>query len=550
MHVLESIRQTFYQTIVSESGIMAEQCPPISFDFNVDEQKQQFGDISTNAAMIVAKLAKKVPREVAQSLIEQFKHDAVAKIEIAGPGFMNFFLTQEAFNQMVHDLGMQGEAFFKAEHGTLRKNYDIEFVSANPTGPLHIGHGRGAIIGDVLGNVLEFLGHTVVREYYINDAGNQIAKLGVSLKVRCQQISGLDSALPEDGYAGVYMLELARQCVQEYGVAVLGEQELFFQKYAVDHLLADIQYTLARYGVEYDIWFSEKTLHTDGSIERAFTLLREQGYLFEEDGADWFRSTAFGDDKDRVMRKASGEYTYVAADAAYLKNKVDRGFDVLVMTLGHDHHGYVERLQGLRQAFGYESVCLETILYQLVNMKSGGEQVRMSKRAGTMVTLADVIDTVGVDVARFFYLHKRAESSLEFDLELALKKTEENPVYYVHYAYVRTQSILSRADTHAELHAVTVHDAVYLGEAERLLIKKIVSLKELLAAIGHHHQTHLLAQYAIDLATTFHRYYALHRVIDPMQINATRARLLLVKTLGDTFALVFQLLRISQPRSM
>lgn len=549
MHVLESIRQTFYQTIVSACDIMAEQCPPITFDLNVDEQKQQFGDISTNAAMILAKLAKKVPREVAQLLIDQFQHSAVARIEIAGPGFMNFFLTQEAFNQMVHDLGMQGEAFFK-DHGISRKNYNIEFVSANPTGPLHIGHGRGAIIGDVLGNVLEFLGHTVVREYYINDAGNQIAKLGVSLKVRCQQIAGLDSALPEDGYAGSYMLDLARQCVQEYGVAVLGEQDSFFQKYAVEHLLAEIKRTLARYGVEYDVWFSEKTVHTDGSIERAFTLLREHGYLFQQDGAEWFRSTAFGDDKDRVMRKASGEYTYVAADAAYLKNKIDRGFDVLVMTLGHDHHGYVERLQGLRQAFGYASVCLETILYQLVSMKSGGEQVRMSKRAGNIVTLADVIETVGVDVARFFYLHKKAESPLEFDLELALKKTEENPVYYVHYAYVRTQSMLSRADAHAEMHGVTVHDAVHLGEAERLLIKKIVSLRELLATIAHNHQTHLLAQYAIDLATTFHRYYALHRVIDPMQINATRARLLMVKTLGDTFALVFQLLRISQPRSM
>lgn len=549
MNVLHSIHQTFLDAIAT-LAVPAPQLPSFTFELNVDENKQQFGDITSNAAMVVAKTLGKSPREVAGHLIAHFKNEYIEKVEIAGPGFLNFFLTHDAFNTLVKDLTTHGDAFFTLDGTVPRKKFNIEFVSANPTGPLHLGSGRGGIIGDVLSNVVAFIGHTAVREYYINDAGSQITKLGQSLKVRCQELTGLAAQLPEDGYAGTYMIDLAQQCINEYGVAVIGESDAFFATYATQHLLSMIKNTLTQYGITYDCWFSEKTLHEDGSIQRTLQLLHDRGHLFEHEGALWFRATTFGDDKDRVMRKASGEYTYVAADAAYLKNKADRGFDTIIMVLGHDHHGYVERLQGLRKALGYDNVKLDVILNQLVKMKLEGEQVKMSKRAGTIVTLSDVIETVGQDVARFFYLNKKADAQLEFDLDLALKKTEENPVFYIQYAFVRIVSIIAKAQHNPALENIGIQDAANLSTQERFLIKKIVSLKQLLVDISLHYQTHLVAHYAIDLATAFHRYYAAHRVIDPNNIPQTRARLLMIRTVGNTLSTVFKLLKISQPTSM
>lgn len=511
---------------------------------NADEAKQAFGDISTNVAMVLAKYACKKPSYIAEHIVHGFKHPWVARIEMAGPGFLNIFLTDEAFRLCATQLFTQKQAFFKKDLIDTPLYVNLEFVSANPTGPLHFGHGRGGIIGDVLARCMSFVGHTVCKEFYINDAGSQISKLGASLKARCQQACGLDVELPEDGYAGEYLLDLARICIQEYGSAVCGESDQFFQVYAKEHLLEQIKKTLTLYGVTFDVWFSEKQLHTDGSIDTTLTLLEKHGYLYEKEGALWFASTAFGDDKDRVMKKSSGELTYVSADAAYLKNKQERGFDSCIFVLGYDHHGYVQRLQGLRQALGLKT-SLHAILYQLVKITSAGQQVRMSKRAGNIVSLEQVIQEVGTDVARFFYLNRKADAQLEFDLDLACSKTEENPVYYIQYAYVRMNSIFAKAVLHDQLSDIQATDVALLTSADdKLMLKKLLSLRSLLLHITQHYQTHLLAYYVIELAQAFHKYYGKHRIVDLTDIPASKARLSLVRLIQETMGLCMQLMGI------
>ncbi len=581
MNPISHIQTAFSSYLQKTFGITEQETHLCNFILNVEPKKAEFGDLNSNAAMVLAKvLSEKTnvaargelvepferqqqawfdeltmhgrvnPRQIAQEIIDTFKHPYIAKIEIAGPGFLNAYFTQNAIHDLAQELEKQKEAFFKLEDDAPKHRFDIEFVSANPTGPLHLGHGRGAIIGDVLGNILTFIGHQVTKEFYINDAGNQIAKLGQSFKVRCQQAAGIAAQLPEDGYRGEYLLDLAQELVKEKGNSVIDNPDSFFEHYAKEFLLEKIKQTLANYGVHFDVWFSEKTLHESGAIERAVKLLQEHNFIYEHEHALWFASTKFGDDKDRVVRKSTGEWTYVAADIAYLLDKAKRGFDHLVMVLGHDHHSYAVRLEGIRQALGLSRIDLAVILYQLVTMKASGQLVQMSKRAGTMVTLTDVIDEVGTDVARFFYLNRKADAQLEFDLDLALKKTEENPVFYVQYAYVRTGSILEKAAEHKELANISGADAAHLGRSEALLLKKITSLKHLLEIIAATRQTHHLTYFTTELADIFHHYYAHNRVIEMSNINQSRGRLLLITLLRQTFALTFDLLGISKPIKM
>jgi len=550
MNTLTSFQNSFIAYLSHTFALDDKTLRPCMPTLNTDETRQQFGDFSTNAALVLARHLGRKPAEIAAQISQEFTHELLEKIEPAGPGFLNLFLTQDAFDNIARELLQEEKTFFKAPDGQPRHHYSVEFVSANPTGPLHFGHGRGGIIGDVLGNVLRFLGHEVTKEYYINDAGSQMKKLGVSFKVRCQQALGIDVAMPEDGYQGQYLVDFARECVDTHGQAVLENPEQFFIDYAEERMLTRIKETLNTYGIYFDVWFSEKSLHKSGAIDAVLKQLSDAGYLYEDDGALWFKSTEFGDDKDRVVRKASGELTYIAADIAYMKNKVERGADQLIMVLGHDHHGYVSRLQGIHEALGLEEAPLAVILYQLVKLREGGEQLRMSKRAGTMVTLADVIDTVGTDVARFFYLNRKADAQLEFDLDLALTKSEENPVYYIQYAYVRTGSILQKASEVAGLAQIVSDDAAGLSVDERLILKKIVSLREILHNIATNHQTHLLAYYALELAQTFSRYYAKHRVVDPQHVSQSRARLLLVQIVRSTLTTVLDLLGLSKPERM
>jgi len=550
MNIIEQIQHAFTNFIATTYGVDAHIENQGLFTLNADEQKQQFGHINSNIAMILAKQLSKPPREIAQQIISGFSHDMVQKIEMAGPGFLNFFLVEQAFKDLAHDMFSGQESFFKLHTDKPRKKFNLEFVSANPTGPLHLGHGRGGIIGDVLGNVLNFIGHNATREFYINDAGAQIEKLGTSLKIRCEQQLGMDVQMPEEAYHGEYMIDLAKQCIAEHGKQVLEKPDSFFQDYGKAHLLERIKNTLKNYGITFDVWFSEKTMHVDGSIENSIEHLNKRGFLYEADGALWFKSTEFGDDKDRVLKKSDGLKTYVAADIAYMKNKIERGADTLIIVLGHDHHSYETRLQGLLKALNLGQQKLDIIFYQLVKMRASGELVKMSKRAGNVVTLDDVIEVVGTDVARFFYLNRKADAQLEFDLDLALKKTDENPVFYVQYAYVRTGSILNKTAEVDELANINADDAQYLGINEQLLLAKIASLKSLLESISTNYQTHVLTYYVLELAQMFHAYYAKNRVIDVENINQSRGRLFLVKLVRNTMQTVLKLLEISRPEKM
>jgi len=331
---------------------------------------------------------------------------------------------------------------------------------------------------------------------------------------------------------------------------VLQQSEELFACYAKEQLLKSIKETLASYGITFDVWFSEKALHDSGAIDRALALLEKKGYTYEKENALWFTSTNFGDDKDRVLRKSDGSLTYIAADVAYLNNKIERHFDTMIYILGHDHHSYKARLQAVHQALESTNTTVEVLFYQLVKMKVQGQMVRMSKRAGNIVTLHDVIETVGTDVARFFYLHRKADGQLEFDVNLALKHTDENPVFYIQYAYVRTNSILKKGALVEGLHNIDSNDIRYLSDDEKLLIKKIVSLKSLLNTIATTYQTHQLTYYTIELANLFHSYYSKHRVVDPDNINQSRGRLLLITLLNRTLHMAFTLLGISSPEKM
>lgn len=550
MNILEQITTALLAHVQATFNLTAHDVQAIDVTLNVDAQKVQFGDVTTNAALILAQQLQQNPRAIAQQITSTFTHNYIKTIEIAGPGFINFFLTPQAFMQLAHDLFEQENSFFKLDSSFPKHNYNIEFVSANPTGPLHLGHGRGGIIGDVLGNIVRFLGHAVTKEFYINDAGVQIQKLGNSFKIRCEQLLGSNKQIPEDGYQGEYLVILAQQCVSEYGAEVLQKPDTFFAQYAQDHLLANIKKTLLAYGITFDVWFSEKTLHESGAITRALELLQKNGYLYESEGALWFKSTEFGDDKDRVVRKNTGELTYVAADIAYLLNKLERGADKLVMVLGQDHHSYVVRLKAVLQGLGKNPDILDVILYQLVTLKETGQMVRMSKRAGKIVSLEDIIETVGADVARFFYLNRKADAHLDFDVDLALKHTDENPVFYIQYAYVRTNSILEKAYQNPALCSITAADTQSIAETEALLLKKIIALKELLVNISHNYQTHALSYYVLELAHLFHHYYSINRVIEADNIPQSRSRLALIIILQRTFGLCLNLLGISTPQKM
>lgn len=548
MNIIARVQKSFIDFLINSFAITPQLAQKCTLALNVDENKQAFGDLNSSASLVLAKEVGTSPRAIAQQIADNFKDAFVEKIEIAGPGFLNFFLTQQAFDAVAQELFTQKNNFFKLD-AQPHKKINIEFVSANPTGPLHFGHGRGGIIGDVLANVLLFLGYDVTKEFYINDAGSQIQKLGDSLKIRYQQVCGMQVDLPEDAYHGTYLINIANDLKAEHGTALLDQPTQFFADYAKEKLLAHIRSTLKDYGIAFDVWFSEKTLHDSKAIDIALEQLKKSDHLYESEGALWFKSTQFGDDKDRVVRKKDNSLTYAAADIAYLQNKLQRGHDELIFILGHDHHSYATRLKGLLKALGHNNP-LDVILYQLVSIKEDGEQVRMSKRAGKIVSLQDIIDTVGKDVARYFYLNRKSDAQLEFDLNLALTHSDENPVFYIQYAYVRTGSILANAQHEKALDSITAQDLTHLSSDDNLLLKKIVQLKEMLEVISTTHQTHLLAYYAHELAQTFNRYYNKNRVINPENIPLSRARLALILIMRDTLGLSLDLLGLGKPARM
>lgn len=541
----------------------AEHMADVDLVLNADKDSSKFGDISCNAAMVLARVTGKNPRQLAAEILaavnEERQNDNVfrmiEKIEIAGPGFLNITFTKNAWREVAHELLTEkSKVFTGVDH---QQRYLLEFVSANPTGPLHLGHGRNGIIGDVLARILRFLGHQVHTEFYINDAGNQMGILGQSLKVRCLQLIGQQADVPAEGYHGEYLIDLAKQCIGEFGQAVIERDLPFFTDYAMRYLLTTQQRDLRAYGIQFDSWFSEKTLHESGQVLATIETLKDRDLVYEDGGALWFKSTQFGDDKDRVIRKTTGELTYIAADIAYHKQKFERGFDILIDILGQDHHGYVKRLKATMQALGFNPDHLDVILYQLVTIKENDVAVRMSKRAGTFTKLSDVVEAVGPDVARFFYLNRKADAHLEFDLTTALKTTDENPVYYIHYAYVRTLSVLAKARQDEQFKMVFDNREAsqnssleYLSDADITLLKKILSLHGLLRTIAATYQMHMLATYTWELACAFHSYYAVNRVLDHENSEVSRMRLLMVIMVRDALDLCLDLLGVSKPERM
>lgn len=515
------------------------------------------GDLATTIALTLAKSEGKPPKKIAEAILAniQDEENIIAKTEIAGPGFINFFLKQDRWQKTLFDIDTEGHGYGFRDIGRGEK-VQIEFVSANPTGPLHVGHGRGAAVGDALANLLSAMGYDVQREFYINDAGRQIRLLAQSIYARYQQVLGSDVLFPEDGYHGEYVIELAQEFLKLHGNAYLSrpfeECAAAFGDFGKESMLADIKKDLEAFNVRFDNWFSEKSLLDNGSVQKSIQELKERGYAYEKDGALWLRSTAFGDDKDRVIVKKDGEYTYLATDIAYHRNKLSRGFKQLVNIWGADHHGYIPRVQAVIQAFGYPKDSLHVLLVQLVSILRHGQPVPMSKRAGTFVTLRDVVSEVGADAARYIFLTRRTDSHLDFDLDVAKEQSRENPVYYVQYAHARIASIFREAEARGiALPAKESVQAELLNlEEEQNMIKSLARYPEVIEEAALAYEPHRLTFYLQDLAGILHNYYFKHRIIDIENAELTAARLFLMKQVRTVLQSALKILGVSAPEKM
>jgi len=514
------------------------------------------GDYATNIAMILSSRLKTNPRQVAKMICDQLHNDEeiIAKVEIAGPGFINFFIRDEIWQAALEKVDREGVRYGYSDIGKGQR-VQVEFVSANPTGPLHIGHARGAVVGDVLANILQATGYQVSREYYINDAGNQMFNLGRSVLYRYYEFLGREIVFPGTCYQGDYVLDIAREIIAKEGGAYLerSEEEVipYFTDYAAAIILAGIKEDLSKFGVVFDLYFSERDLYKDDGVSVLLRELEQQGHIYREEGTLWFRTTAFGDEKDRVVVRQNGEPTYFAADIAYHKNKYERGFSWVIDIWGADHHGYLPRMSAGIQALGYRPDALKIVLVQLVSLLRGGKPVGMSTRSGEFVTLREVVDEVGKDAARYNFLMRRTDSPLDFDLELAKQQTNENPVYYVQYAHARIASILRLAADRG--FAVPRYGEVNLGlltlPEELTLMKALTRFPEIVAGAATALEPHRLTFFLNDLASLFHSYYNKCKVISEDD-SLTRARIFLMNILLIVLKNNLKLLGVSAPDKM
>jgi len=515
-----------------------------------------FGDISSPIAMTLSKTLKKPPRKIAEQIVSNIKdRDIFEKIEIAGPGFINFTFSREYLFSSVVKILSSERSFFRTDIGNGRSVL-VEYVSANPTGPLHIGHARGAAVGNALCNLLEESGFRVEREYYINDAGRQMRLLGMSIFAKYLQIAGEVSGFPEEGYRGQYIEEEASALFGEKGEGYKGlsfeECEKEIISWAYFRMMNLIKRDLASFKVrEFTSWVSEKGLLEKGGVQKAIDDLRERALLYQADGAVWFRSSEFGDDKDRVVVKRDGELTYFASDIAYHKYKMDRGFDIIIDVWGADHHGYVPRIEAVMKAFGYDRTKFEVILVQMVNLLKHGEPYQMSKRAGNFVTLSEVIDLVGSDTTKFIFLTRKSDSHLDFDIDVVTANSAENPVYYVQYANARINSIFRNVEDHGlDIRGLEKQDLSPLGGDEELaLIKKLLVYPMVLEGAARAHEPHRVTFYLQELAGMFHPYYHKYRVIGD-DTGTTMARLALCGAVKKVLNDALSILGVTAPERM
>ncbi len=517
--------------------------------------QEAMGDLATPVAMSLSKVLKKQPRKIAEELVNSMKAGNVfEKIDIAGPGFINFTFSRDYLYSEMKRLLEYQSSFLRQDIGKGKK-VQIEFISANPTGPLHLGHGRGGATGEALANLLSAAGFKVDREYYVNDAGKQVKLLGLSVFARYQQLLGIEYTFPEEGYKGGYIEDIAKEIINEHENKYLQtsfeDVSEFFIDYSYKKILSSIQKDLKDFSIDFDTWQSERELFNGGDVERSIDDLKSRGFVYEKDGAVWFKATTFGDEKDRVIIKQDGEYTYFTSDIAYHRKKIEKKYDELIDIWGADHHGYIPRVKAVIEALGYQKEKLKVLLVQMVTLLRGGKPVQMSKRAGEFVTLKEVIEEVGADTTKFIFLTRRPDSHLEFDLEVAKAQSAENPVFYVQYANARINSIFAHASEKG-IDIGMVRDA-YLSllstQEELRIIKKLLMYQIIFEGAVNLHEPHKITFYLQELSGMFHPYYNKYRIIgDESQL--TLARLALCNAIRIVLRDGLEILGISAPDKM
>ncbi|WP_279591749.1 arginine--tRNA ligase [Paenibacillus sp. F411] len=552
-HIHQLVAEAVADAAVTAGLVTREELPAITLEVPKDKSH---GDLATNAAMQLTRIAKKNPRQIAEDIVAHLETGkaSIEKAEIAGPGFINFTLNKSYLYPVIGLVQEQGENYGRVSRGDSRR-IQMEFVSANPTGSLHLGHARGAAVGDALCNVLDFAGHEVTREYYINDAGNQVMNLCKSIEARYLQELGQPAEMPEDGYHGEDIKGFAKELVAEKGDSLLsltpGERTAFFRTYGLQKELGKIKRDLARFRVNFDEWFSETSLYENGLVMKALEALDQKGQSYEQEGATWLRTTDYGDDKDRVLVKNDGSYTYLTPDIAYHLNKYERGYDEMINIWGADHHGYVPRMKAAMEALGNDPAKLTVLIAQMVSLFQNGEKVKMSKRTGKAVTMEDLMDEVGVDAIRYFFTMRSMDSHLDFDMDLAVSTSNENPVFYVQYAHARICSVFRQAEEQAIalLPLSEVNLSLLTTEHEYDLLRKIGELPQEVAAAADHYAPHRLIRYVYELSSLFHSYYKAERVITEEQ-DQTQARFALLSAVRITIANVLRLMGVSAPERM
>lgn len=550
--VQEKLKEEIKAAVIKAGLATEEQIPNVVLELPRDKTH---GDYSTNMAMQLTKIAKKAPKMIAEAIIENFDNSkaSIEKIEIAGPGFINFYMNNAYLTELVPVILKVDEAYGESDFGKGEK-IQVEFVSANPTGDLHLGHARGAAVGDTLCNILSKAGYDVSREYYINDAGNQINNLAISIEARYFQALGLEKDMPEGGYHGEDIIGIGKTLASEYGDEYVNADEKerfeFFREYGLKYEMEKLKTDLGNFRVGFDVWYSETSLYQDGKIDEALKVLRERGHVYEEDGATWFRSTELGDDKDRVLIKQDGSYTYLTPDIAYHRNKLERGFETLINIWGADHHGYIPRMKAAIEALGYNREQLEVEIIQLVHLYKDGEKMKMSKRTGKAVTMRDLIDEVGLDATRYFFAMRSADTHMDFDLDLAVSQSNENPVYYAQYAHARISSILSQGVEQGISYEGVTDFSALATEKEVELLKKLGEFPQAIAEAAEKRMPHRMTNYIFDLASTFHSFYNADKVLDVEEMERSKARLGLVKSVQITLKNALAIIGVSAPEKM
>lgn len=534
--------------VLSEAGIEDNNLPEVEVEI---PREEEHGDYASNLALALGGKLDKNPRQLAEKIIEKLDLDLIDKMEVAGPGFINFWLDDSWLYDTADKILALADAYGKTDYGQ-NQRVQVEFVSVNPTGPLHVGHSRGAVVGDTLASILEEAGFEVEKEYLINDAGNQMDLLGKSTYLRYLELFGQNIDMPENSYRGEYIIDIAEDLKSEHGEKLRdkpdSEAEEIAREFAYEQILEIIKEDLNEFGIEFDNWFSERTLHREGRIQKTVEKLRERGYIYEEDDAVWFASSEFGDDKDRVVIKSDGSPTYMGADIAYHLDKINRGFDKLINVWGADHHGYIDRMQASIEALGYERDMLEIIIVQMVNLMSGGEKLPMSKREGEFVTMRELMEEVGIDAARYFFIMRSTDSHFDFDMDLAKKESKDNPVYYIQYAHARICSIKDKTENLMD--DIDQADLNLLDdESAKELLQYLAYYPEEIKQAARQRAPHRLANYIYDLANAFHVFYNRCQVLtDDRQLSLARFKL--VETARIVLVNALNLIGISAPEQM